>query len=96
MAPNTETVSWQACPNDDLLWAPFSGSAAVYHRPSGKTHFLNAASVYLVGTLLQKPVSTADVLSLMNLDTAGDDGSDDDELVATLERLEILGLVRRT
>lgn len=38
-----------------LIWAEFDGSYVLFHRPSGKTHFLNESSAFLLLQVLQEP-----------------------------------------
>jgi PqqD family protein of HPr-rel-A system len=48
-----------------LVWAELDGDFALYHRPSGKTHFLNVSSAYLLLTVLQQPRTVAEAAALL-------------------------------
>jgi len=87
---------WRSVSLDDLLWVEADGVDIVYHRPSGKTHFLNAATAFLLLEALREPASLPSVIH--DLSTA--QGVDSQALPAEyvsgmLLRLEELGLVRR-
>ncbi len=84
---------WLAAPAAQLAWLRFGEDAVVYHRPSGKTHFLNAASAQLIGEVLAQPRSARSAAMRLA------DGEVDDAYVETvaglLQRLSELGLVTR-
>jgi len=42
---------WRAAADTDLVWVCWQDGAVVLHRPSGKTHFLNPSSVWLLRRL---------------------------------------------
>jgi PqqD family protein of HPr-rel-A system len=53
-----ESVSasrWQSIAADLYIVAEYNDEFAVYHRPSGKTHFLNAAGIELIANILTSP-----------------------------------------
>ena len=52
---------WRASPVEDIAWVRFDDEYVAYHRPSGKTHFLNAATHRLLTDLLVEPASVATV-----------------------------------
>jgi PqqD family protein of HPr-rel-A system len=87
---------WQIDRPEDLLWERFEDGAAVYHRRSGKTHFLNAGSVALLHRLGFGPLDRAAA-------AAAAAGCPVDELTPefiaeveeTLMRFERAGLIRR-
>lgn len=90
---STPAPRWRAVPAEQLAWLNFDEQFVVYHRPSGKTHLLNAASAQLIRQVLAEARTAQSAAVCL----AGD-GSDDAyvELVAgLLLRLEELGLVRR-
>jgi PqqD family protein of HPr-rel-A system len=58
------TPRWRVDRPHDLVWATLDEGAAVYHRPSGKTHFLNAGSVAMLERLRAR-AATADELALV-------------------------------
>lgn len=96
---------WRTAPREEFLWAEFKGEYVLFHRRSGQTHFLNAASA----TLLQQILIDATDLdaacrSFTTMPARGmNDMMDGDEatpelrqyLRAILDRFEELGLVRR-
>lgn len=84
---------WIAADPSDLLWVRFAdGGAALYHRPSGRTHFLNPTSVVLIERLNEK-AATAEELA------AGLAGQGDvrfaADVASVIDRFEQVGLVRR-
>lgn len=46
---------WRAVDSDRYIVAGHNGEYAVYHRPSGKTHFLNEAGLALITEILAEP-----------------------------------------
>jgi PqqD family protein of HPr-rel-A system len=88
------TLRWQAVATDALCWAHFGDKWALYHRPSGKTHFVNDATVWLLRDLLTQPLTIAEVTPLL---LASASQLEQVEIRATtgelLLRLEELGLV---
>jgi PqqD family protein of HPr-rel-A system len=52
---------WVACDPEHLVWAAWPDAAAIYHRPSGKTHLLNPASVWLLQRLAEGPLAVGKV-----------------------------------
>lgn len=93
---NASAARWQAADPTTLRWERFGDHYVLYHRPSGKTHFLNSAS----RTLLCDILSVAKPEQQVAAEFAG--ASDElpgkyaDELRAMLERFEQLGLVSRS
>lgn len=67
-------------PPAQFAWAHWSDGHVLYHRPSGKTHFLNEAGAALLRELLANPAETFDA---------------DPALQGLLLRFETLGLVER-
>jgi PqqD family protein of HPr-rel-A system len=87
---------WRASPVDDTAWVQFDDEYVAYHRPSGKTHFLNAATHRLLTDLLVEPASLATVAAAFAAgSSASPVGNVEKELRATLSHLESLGLVAR-
>jgi len=88
--------SWRAGRADELVWAHFGTDFVLYHRPSGKTHFLNAATALLLKEVLVRPKNALE---------AAEELADHQAAVASydflaavqhsLEHLEHLGLVER-
>lgn len=71
---------WRAAPAGQFVWAHWGDGHALFHRPSGKTHFLNEAGASLLRELLAAP---------------GDPFEADPSLHDLLLRFEALGLVER-
>lgn len=84
---------WRAVPGEQLAWLSFDAQFVVYHRPSGKTHFLNAASAQLIREVLGEPGTARSAAARL---AGGDADSRYVDLVGgLLLRLEDLGLVVR-
>jgi len=67
-----------------------------YHRPSGRTHFLNAASHFLISELLREPRDLEAVVDAFLTDDGNGANSDAlvrEEISRLLDRLEQLGLI---
>jgi PqqD family protein of HPr-rel-A system len=87
---------WRTGSPQDLAWAEFGADYVVYHKPSGKTHLLNAASAALLRRVLREPKdarAAADEL-------AAEEGAVGDAgflaaVAAALAQLEHLGLIER-
>ena len=84
------------CPADEVLWVRFGEDFIAFHRPSGKTHFLNAASNYLLTDLLDQPRNLAEIVTAF----ASAGLHDDEEALCSeislmLDHLVGLGLVDR-
>ena len=97
--PAQDSPSWYVPFPDELMWASWGGDAYVaYHRPSGKTHFLNAASYVLLSELLREPLDVDAVARQMALPEGGDEAAsarNREQFEALLNYLEQIGLVRR-
>ena len=94
--PPDRRASWQSGPSDDLVWAEFDDGYVVYHRPSGKTHFLNAASAVLLTEILLVPRDAADAArELAALEQTDGDAAFAAAVADSLHHLEYLGLVER-
>jgi PqqD family protein of HPr-rel-A system len=88
---------WVAAPAADLRWCSWDGACAVYHRPSGKTHFVNDATRRLLEDVLATPLTATDVPGRL----AREQGVEETEEFRThvwglLVRLEELALIERT
>lgn len=94
-----KSTRWRSADPQQLAWASWDGGHAVYHRPSGKTHFVNAATALLLERILIHPTGLeAACVALAGSQHGADAGIDDRfmrDVVATLLRLEELGLVVR-
>ncbi|WP_405240421.1 HPr-rel-A system PqqD family peptide chaperone [Lentisalinibacter orientalis] len=93
-----DSPSWYVPFPDDLIWASWGDSYVAYHRPSGKTHFLNSASHELLCEVLRE---SADIEAIardfapVNDNDGVVSSRDREQLAALLNHLEELGLVRR-
>lgn len=95
-AESNAPVLWRASPVDDTAWVQFDDEYVAYHRPSGKTHFLNAATHRLLTDLLVEPARLATVAAAFAAgSSASPVGDVEKQLRATLSHLESLGLVAR-
>jgi PqqD family protein of HPr-rel-A system len=78
------------------VWAEFGVDVVVYHRPSGKTHFLNAATALLLKDVLVQPKSSLEAAEeLADLQASAADSNFLVAVRASLEHLEHLGLADR-
>ena len=93
---NTAVPKWRRTSTDEVLWAEWDGNFIAYHRRSGKTHFLNAASELLITEILVNPKDAESVADEFAAEDA-DDVPDRylQQITSMLERLEQLGLVER-
>ena len=88
-------MKWRSCPPDECIWLPLDDEFVVYHRPSGKTHFLNAASELLLNDVLVEPQDFDSVLEALGAQVPEQDAPAYSEgMMDMLRRLEDLGLVR--
>lgn len=88
---------WQSPPADTIVWTRWDDDQFIaYHRPSGITHYLNAASAALITELLVEPMDAAAVARAFE-PAIGDADPDEhvEEINAMLVHLEHLGLIRR-
>jgi len=91
---NAAVDRWQAADSRAIAWLDYGDDFVAYHRPSGKTHFLNAAGYLLLADVLRHPRSLHEIIEALVGDSAGKTPPID-ELEATLERFRELGLVER-
>ena len=94
--PASETSLWRSNAAD-CAWARYGDDHVVFHRPSGKTHLLNAAGYRLLTDILEKPSHAAAIAA--QLASAGgteSEGLDEEEVFTMLVRFEYLGLVDRS
>jgi PqqD family protein of HPr-rel-A system len=88
--------AWRARPADEVVWLALDADYVLYHRGSGKTHFLNAASKHLLRDVLTAPKTAAEAAEAL----ARHEGvAAEPALLAvvtkTLEQLDHLGLIDR-
>jgi PqqD family protein of HPr-rel-A system len=87
---------WRNQSPGDVVWAVFGDEFVAYHRPSGKTHFLNAASHLLICDILHEPRNFADIADAFALsETVKHPEGYFEEMKSLLNRLEALGLIER-
>ncbi|HQX79853.1 MAG TPA: HPr-rel-A system PqqD family peptide chaperone [Steroidobacteraceae bacterium] len=96
MASTTPTSEpkWRRADAAHCVWADWDELSVVYHRPSGKTHFVNASTAFLLEQLLGEPASVESAAQA--LAQAQDRPVDDalrDDVAGTLLRLAELGLI---
>jgi PqqD family protein of HPr-rel-A system len=97
LSDDIEPPRWRGGRADELVWAELGDDFVVYHRPSGRTHFFNAATATLLKHVLVEPrsaVAAADELAARE-EAVGDAGFFA-AVEASLAHLEHLGLVERT
>lgn len=97
MASTTPTSepTWRRADAAACAWTDWGTEPGViYHRPSGKTHFVNASTVFLLEQLLAGPATHEAATQALAeaLGRAADDALRDD-VAGTLFRLEELGLI---
>ena len=92
-APNPH---WKSVPATDIAWVGWDGSYAGYHRPSGRTHFLNGSSYSLVTDFLR---SAQDLDSVLDSIASGQEPQAREslrhEVLELLEQLEHVGLIEK-
>lgn len=82
---------------EDCVWAHYDDDYVVFHRPSGKTHFLNAAGYRLLTEILERPEGTTAIATRLASSGGSEPGTlDEEEVHAMLVRFEYLGLVDRS
>jgi len=88
---------WCAVDPESMVWADWGEDQVVYHRPSGRTHFLNDVSRRLIVDVLPAPGGPGrDAGSVAAaLDTEDVSEETVEEIHDLLMHLEALGLVDR-
>jgi PqqD family protein of HPr-rel-A system len=87
---------WRAAPPEDLVWNTWDDEFVVFHRPSGRTHFLNAASAEIITRHLSRPASTVDIADAYpSPDETINAEHHLEDILSLLERFEHLGLIKR-
>lgn len=85
---------WRCADPAHCIWADWDDLGVIYHRASGKTHFINAATAFLLEELAARPL-TVDAAA-QALAAAQESALSDEfraEVEGTLLRLEELGLI---
>ena len=92
----SRATSWVAAPVAEMLWSGAGDDYVLYHRPSGKTHFVNAATRQLLTQVLSEPRDLAAAAAeLAGLQSVPFDADFVAQVGSLLQRCEELGLVRR-
>ncbi len=96
MSGSADRVRWRAAAQHAFAWANEDNEPVLYHRPSGQTHFINAATALLLRQILLQP---NDAESASQALAAAHEAPESDDLIehvaGILLRLEELGLVER-
>lgn len=78
------------------MWASWPDGCALYHRPSGQTHFVNEATTALLVEVLSTPKTLREASDELTAALGKEHEAQPLDLLAgSLGRLEALGLVRR-
>ena len=95
--PNPPEPKWRSPAADRIVWTRWDGDQFIaYHRPSGITHYLNAAAAALITELLVEPMDASAVARAFQPAQRESDWDEHlEEIVAMLLHLEHLGLIRR-
>ena len=95
-ATTAEETRWRARPGHDLVWSQLGDTYVAYHRPSGRTHFFNAATADLIEHVLGVPRTVrAAADELAAREEAAADAAFVAAVADTLARLAHLGLIER-
>ncbi len=87
---------WCSCRPDQITWAIFEQDYIAYHRPSGKTHFLNEASFLLIREILAEPQSLDTIIKeFVSVENEANPAPYASQMRAMLDHLEDFGLVER-
>ena len=87
---------WHSAPADELVSEKWGNTFVVYHKPSGKTHFLNQAMFDLLTRVLCEPCTLDAAIRQLAELNQGDPGRlMGEQLLGLLQHLEQLGLVYR-
>lgn len=93
---NEAGAQWQSTAPREITWLDLGDDSVAFHRPSGKTHFLNASSKYLITDLLREPMFLAEVVEAFGVvDGDSERLAQMNEMQTMLDRLEQLGFVER-
>ena len=91
-------MRWHSVPQNQFLWGEWDRELALFHKPSGQTHFLNAASAALLRSILREPMDAQGASRALaeQLPEAAAPGAEFTRYVfGLLVRFEELGLVVR-
>ncbi len=92
--PAGGTPRWQVSSRTNFVWAHFESGHALYHRPSGQTHFLNEGGALLLRDCLLEPRNAVEAaLALADLQEAEPDPQFLQHVAELLSHLERVGLI---
>lgn len=96
MSDQGRPARWRAVAQSEFVWANEGEAPVLYHRRSGRTHFVNAATALLLQEILLEPKDAGEAAAALAAGQAAPEETDLPEQVqAILLRLEELGLVER-
>lgn len=80
----------------EFNWLDHGGGYVLYHRLSGKTHFVNPATHMLLTHVFATPADRATAArALADQEGAAADAAFVDQVAGLVDRLEEMGLLRR-
>ena len=92
----SEQPIWRSGSTEHRRWVAYGNDRILFHRPSGKTHLLNAACFDLLERVLVVPLTAAQSAARLQALHEGESVAGlEDHVVVLLERLDQLGLVER-
>lgn len=92
----TRESRWRRCKASDCVWIDCDDGFVLYHRPSGKTHLMNDASVALLTEVLAEPKALVEIEEAFH-DEFPERAAQEfiGRMASLIHRLEQLGLVER-
>ncbi len=94
--PVSSANRWRSRAPDEIVWFDIAPDFVAFHRPSGKTHFLNAASKLLLTDTLIEPANLPSILGAISSGSVDETVEDyQQQMIVMLEHFESLGLVER-
>jgi PqqD family protein of HPr-rel-A system len=89
-------VRWQVPDPADFHWAHLDGESVLFHAPSGKTHLLDANTVFLLTEVLVTARSAEEILQCFDAPASPAEAEELRSLVLdSLPHLEELALIQR-
>ncbi len=94
--PVSCVTSWRSRVPAEISWFDIPPDFVAFHRPSGKTHFLNESSKVLLTDILIEPKDLTAILAAFSTEVA-DETADRyvEQMKAMLTHLEDLGLIEQ-
>ena len=86
---------WRSAPDETTTWIGGEDVYIAFHRPSGTTHFLNAASKVLITEVLLEPQDASSIAAVFVDEAAESPDAHIGDIREMLMRLEELGLIER-